>query len=110
MSSAAMARRLDGAPADPGPGARERLHHLQRGLRLAAAGRHRSHDTAARGIAQRQHDDAAIARGVLARQGRDEADGEARGDDPARGERVVALERDLRLEARLAAELADEPG
>ena len=34
----------------------------------------------------------------------DEADGQAGGDDPARRERVVALERDLRLEAGLAAD------
>ena len=103
-------RRLDGGPADPGPGARERLDHLARRLRGPATGRDRRHHAAARRVAQRQHDDVAVARGVLLGQRRDEAHREPGRDDAAGGERVVALERDPRLEAGVAAELADQAG
>ena len=66
------------APADPGPGARERLDHLARRLRRPAAGRGRGDHAPARRVAQRQHDDVAVARGVVLRQRRDQADGQAR--------------------------------
>src|SRR3954452_10390032 len=104
MSRAAMPRRLDGGPADTSPGARQRVDHRARGLRVPAAGRGRRQHVAPRRIAQREHGDVALARGVELGEAGDERDRQARGDHPARRERVVALERDPRLEAGLAAE------
>ena len=91
--------------------ARASASTISRGrLGRPAPGHRRGDDEAARRVAQRQHADVAIARGVVLRHRGDQADREAGGDDAAGGERVVALERDPRLEAGGAAELPDQPG